>query len=148
MTGYRSGAIVGDPELIARLRRLRPNVGTAAPDFVQAAATVAWRDQTHVDERRQVFAAKREVVLAFLADAGLEVSGSQATFYVWCRAPGGDDGAYATALLRERIVVSAGRVFGPGGAGWLRLALVPTVEGCREAVARWGEAIEAGRLPT
>jgi succinyldiaminopimelate transaminase len=148
MTGYRSGAIVGDPELIGRLRLLRPNVGTAAPDFVQAAATVAWRDQTHVDARRAVFGAKRDVLLGFLRDAGIEVSGSAATFYVWFRAPGGDDAAYAEALLRERIVASPGRAFGPAGAGWLRLALVPTVEGCRAAVQRWAEAIDAGRLPT
>jgi succinyldiaminopimelate transaminase len=148
MTGYRSGAIIGDPELIARLRLLRPNVGTAAPDFVQVAATAAWRDQTHVDARRAVFGAKRDVVLGFLRDAGLEVSGSEATFYVWFRAPDGDDAAYAEALLRERIVASPGRAFGPGGTGWLRLALVPTVEGCRESVARWAEAIDAGRLPT
>jgi succinyldiaminopimelate transaminase len=148
MTGYRSGAIVGDAELIRRLRLLRPNVGTAAPDFVQAAATAAWRDQGHVDERRAVFAAKRGVVLPFLADVGIEVSGSAATFYVWFRAPGGDDEAYAEALLRERIVASPGRAFGPGGTGWLRLALVPTVDGCRAAVDRWRDAIEAGRLPT
>lgn len=147
MTGYRAGAIVGDPELIRRLRLLRPNVGTASPDFVQLAATAAWRDQAHVDERRAVFAAKREVVLGFLREAGIEVSGSQATFYVWFRAPGGDDAAYAEALLQERIIASPGRAFGPGGTGWLRLALVPTVDGCREAVARWRAALDAGRLP-
>jgi succinyldiaminopimelate transaminase len=146
MTGYRAGAMVGDPELIRRLRLLRPNVGTAPQDFVQAAATVAWNDQAHVDDRRAIFAAKRDVVLGFLADAGIEVSGSRATFYVWFRAPGGDDAAYAEALLAERIVASPGRAFGPGGHGWLRLALVPTVEGCRAAVERWGEAIAAGRL--
>ena len=148
MTGYRSGAVIGDPELIRRLRLLRPNIGTASPDFVQAAATAAWRDQTHVDARRAVFSAKRDVLLGFLREAGIEVSGSQATFYVWFRAPGGDDAAYAEALLKERIVASPGRAFGPGGEGWLRLALVPTVEGCRDAVERWGEAIAAGRLPT
>jgi succinyldiaminopimelate transaminase len=147
MTGYRSGAFIGDPELIRRLRILRPNLGTASPDFVQAAATAAWGDQAHVDERRHVFAAKRRVVLAFLRTAGLEVSGSTATFYVWFRAPGGDDAAYAEALLRERIVATPGRAFGPGGTGWLRLALVPTVEGCEQAVAAWGSAIESGRLP-
>jgi succinyldiaminopimelate transaminase len=147
MTGYRAGAIVGDPELIARLKLLRPNLGTASPDFVQAAATAAWSDDAHVDDRRAVFAAKRAVVLPFLDRHDIEVSGSDATFYVWFRAPGGDDAAYAEALLRERIVASPGRAFGPGGAGWLRLALVPTVEGCEEAVARWGAAIEAGRLP-
>jgi aspartate/methionine/tyrosine aminotransferase len=148
MTGYRAGAMIGDPDLIARLRLLRPNLGTASPDFVQSAATAAWDDQDHVEERRAVFAAKRDVVLPFLREAGIEVSGSQATFYVWFRAPGGDDAAYAEALLRERIVASPGRAFGPGGEGWLRLALVPTVEGCRAAVASWGAALEAGRLPT
>jgi succinyldiaminopimelate transaminase len=148
MTGYRSGAIVGDPELIRRLRLLRPNVGTAAPDFVQAAAIAAWGDQDHVDERRAVFAAKRDVVLEQVRDLGIEVSGSDATFYVWFRAPGGDDAAYAQALLRERIVASPGRAFGPGGTGWLRLALVPTVDGCRAAMASWRAALEAGRLPT
>ena len=148
MTGYRSGAIIGDPALIARLKLLRPNVGTASPDFVQAAATAAWGDQTHVDERRATFAAKRDVILPFLTDAGIEVSGSQATFYVWFRAPGGDDAAYAEALLRHHIVASPGRAFGPGGAGWLRLALVPTVEGCERAVTAWATALQAGTLPT
>jgi succinyldiaminopimelate transaminase len=147
MTGYRSGAIVGDPELIRRQKLLRPNVGTTSSDFVQAAATAAWQDQQHVEQRRAIFAAKRDVLLAFLDDAGLEVSGSTGTFYVWFRAPGGDDAAYAEALLRERIIASPGRAFGPGGHGWLRLALVPDVDGCRQAVARWREALDAGRLP-
>lgn len=148
MTGYRAGAMIGDPELIRRLRLLRPNVGTAPQDFVQAAAVAAWGDQDHVDERRAIFGAKRDVMLGFLRDAGIEVSGSAATFYVWLRAPGGDDAAYAEALLRERIVASPGRSFGSGGAGWLRLALVPTVAECEKAAAHWGSAIAAGRLPT
>ena len=75
------------------------------------------------------------------------MSGSQATFYIWFRAPGSDDVAYAEALLDAGVVASPGVSFGPGGAGWLRLALVPTVEACREAVAGWGTAIKDGRLP-
>lgn len=148
MTGYRSGAIVGDPELITRLKLLRPHIGTASPDFVQAAAIAAWGDQQHVDERREILRAKREVVLGHLTGANIEVSGSQASLYVWFRAPGGDDAAYAEALLRERIVASPGRAFGPGGSGWLRLALVPNVEACGAAMAAWQAAIDAGRLPT
>ena len=147
MTGYRCAAIVGDPEVVRRLRVLRPNIGTASPDFVQEAGTAAWSDQAHVEERRAVFAAKRDVVLGFLAERGIEVSGSEATFYVWFRAPGGDSAAYAEALLAARIVASPGGAFGPGGEGWLRLALVPTVEACRAATAAWGAAIDDGVLP-
>lgn len=147
MTGYRCGALVGDPELIAQQRVLRPNIGTASPEFVQHAAAAAWADDAHAAERREAFDAKRAVVLPFLREAGLTVSGSEATFYLWFAAPGGDDVAYAEALLRHRVVVSPGSAFGPAGRGWLRLALVPRVDGCRGAVAAWGEAIAAGDLP-
>lgn len=147
MTGYRSGALVGDPELIAQQRILRPNIGTAPPEFVQRAAIAAWSDEGHVAERRGIFNAKRAILLDFLDEAGIRVSGSEATFYVWFAAPGGDDAAYAEALLRQRVIASPGRAFGPGGSGWLRLALVPSVEGCKEAVAIWRDAIAAGALP-
>jgi succinyldiaminopimelate transaminase len=147
MTGYRCGALVGDPDLIAAQRLLRPNIGTASPEPMQRAAIAAWAEDTHAVQRRRTFNAKRAVVLEFLTDAGIHVSGSDATFYLWFAAPGGDDAAYAEALLRERIIASPGRAFGAAGRGWLRLALVPDVEGCRAAVARWREAIDAGRLP-
>jgi succinyldiaminopimelate transaminase len=147
MTGYRAGAIVGDPALVAQLRVLREDTGTASPDFVQAAAQAAWADDAHVGDRRAVFAAKRDVVLEGLGVLGLRWSGSQATFYVWVRVPDGDDLAYATALLEAGLVVTPGRAFGVGGDGWIRLALVPDVSGCREAMVRWSDAHQQGLLP-
>jgi len=147
MTGYRSGALVGDPDLIAAQRILRPNIGTASPEFVQQAAITAWDDEAHVAERRAIFHAKRQVMLDFFDEVGIRVSGSEATFYLWIGAPGGDDDAYAQALLRQRVIVSPGRAFGPAGKGWLRLALVPSVEGCKDAVAIWRDAITSGSLP-
>ena len=147
MTGYRSGALVGDADLIAAQRTLRPNIGTASPEFVQQAAAVAWSDDAHVAERRALFDAKRAIILEFARRTGLRVSGSSATFYVWLAAPGGDDVAYAKALLRERVVVSPGSAFGTAGRGWLRLALVPSADGCSAATSAWSNAIAAGRLP-
>jgi aspartate/methionine/tyrosine aminotransferase len=148
MTGYRSGALVGDADVIRAQRLVRPNFGTASQDFVQAAAVAAWDDQEHVRRRRNVFARKRDVVMAFLEEAGIEVSGSEATFYLWFRAPGGDDVAYAEGLLEAGVVASPGRSFGPGGEGWLRLALVPSVDHCQAAVDGWRQAITLGRLPS
>lgn len=148
MTGYRSGALIGDPELIRRNRLLRPNIGTASPEFVQRAAIAAWSDEDHVAQRRATFDAKRAVIRDFADRNGLRVSGSDAAFYVWLAAPGGDDAAYAEALLAHRVIASPGRAFGPGGEGWLRLALVPDVAGCQAAVERWEQALSQGALPT
>src|SRR5205823_4706254 len=55
MTGYRSGFMAGEPDLIAKLREARANFGVAPQSIVQQAAAVAWDDDAHVEERRKVF---------------------------------------------------------------------------------------------
>ena len=131
MTGYRSGAVVGDATAIARLTSLRTATGTASPEFVQAAAISAWSDDDHPRERREIFASKRDVLRRAFDAAGLEVVGSEAGLYLWLRV--GDDVDATARLLDHRVVVSPGRAFGPGGEGYIRLALVPTLDECAEA---------------
>jgi succinyldiaminopimelate transaminase len=128
MTGYRSGAIVGDAEAISALAMLRTSTGTAAPEYTQAAAVAAWSDDDHAAERREIFTAKRRLLREAFRAGGLEVVGSEAGLYVWLKV---DDDVYAAErLLQAGIVVSPGRAFGPGGEGYLRLALVPTLDEC------------------
>lgn len=140
MTGYRSAVMAGDPGIIAALKKLRPSIGAATPSFVQDAATAAWSDDRHVEERRRIFGEKRELFVAFFERAGLEHLPTDASFYLWVAVPGafgGDDEAYAMRLLEEGIVVAPGRSFGPGGKGYVRVALVPSLSGCRRAIERW-----------
>ncbi|HEX2370607.1 MAG TPA: aminotransferase class I/II-fold pyridoxal phosphate-dependent enzyme [Acidimicrobiia bacterium] len=132
MTGYRSGVVVGDAVAIALLRALRTSTGTASPEFVQRAAIAAWGDDDHVTIRRETFARKRSVLRKAFEALGIEVAASRAGLYCWVRVE--DDLAAAERLLAHGVVVSPGRAFGPGGEGFLRLALVPTVEECEQAV--------------
>ncbi|VAW04049.1 N-succinyl-L,L-diaminopimelate aminotransferase, type 2 [hydrothermal vent metagenome] len=131
MTGYRSGAIVGDPDAIAVLKNLRSTTGTAAPEHVQRMAVAAWGDDVHAEERRDVFAAKRAVLRQGFEPLGYKVVASQAGLYLWIAV--GDDLAMMDRLLQSGVVVSAGRFFGAGGEGYIRLALVPTLEDCAKA---------------
>jgi LL-diaminopimelate aminotransferase len=137
MTGYRSGMMAGDLALISALRRLRPSIGVATPSFVQDAAVAAWTDDEHVEKRRQVFAHKRALFVGFFERAKLDFLPTDASIYLWVEAPEGDDEAYALRLLEEGIVVAPGRSFGPGGEGYVRVALVPGLDECRRAIARW-----------
>lgn len=148
MTGYRSGVMIGDERLITKLGVMRPNIGTASTDFVQAGAIAAWSDETHVVKRREIFEAKRQVMRAFFDRVGLKTSGSQATFYQWVKVPGGDDRTYTDALLAKRIIASPGSAFGEAGAGYIRLALVPDVAGCQAACATWEAGIACGDIPS
>lgn len=131
MTGYRSGAIVGDAEAIGALKALRNTTGTASPEFVQAAAVAAWSDDDHASERRKIFSEKRSILGSVFAELGIEVIASRAGLYLWLRVE--DDLAVADRLLTHGIVVSPGRFFGEGGEGHIRLALVPSLAECEEA---------------
>ena len=145
MPGYRSGFVAGDPELIAALKRFRPNVGVAPQTFVQRAAAAAWGDEAHVEAVREVYRAKRDALLPALVAAGLRPAGGHGTFFVWMAIPEGWSGseAFALALLDEGIVVAPGAFFGPAGEGCVRVALVPTIAECRmaaERLSRWRAA--------
>jgi succinyldiaminopimelate transaminase len=131
MTGYRSGFVAGPAEIVAALKAYRPTVGTAPQEFVQRASVVAWNDERHVEETRARYRAKRDVLLPVLAAKGWEVVASDATMYLWVVAPGDA----VERLLERGVIVSPGEFFGPSGAGYVRFALVPTLDECERAAA-------------
>jgi len=148
MPGYRSGFVAGDPVLVAAIKRYRPSVGLAPPAFVQRASVAAWGDEAHVEATRARYGAKRDVLLPALTAAGLEPAGGPATFFLWLRVPPategparaegratGDDEALAARWLERGVVVTPGSYLGATGAGYVRVALVPTVEACARAAA-------------
>ena len=131
MTGYRSGFVCAPRPVADALRKFRPTVGTAPQEFVQRASVVAWSDDAHVDDVRDLYRRKRNTVLPVLLDRGLRLSGSEATFYLWLEV--GDAEAFARRLLEHGIVVAPGSFFGPAGEGYARFALVPTQAECERA---------------
>lgn len=136
MTGYRSGFIAGDPEMISLLRKVRPSQGVATPHFVMEAAIEAWGDEEHVADQRRIYAEKRDLLLPVLRRKGIEIGGSRATFYLYLRVPAGETSeAFAARLLEHGIAVAPASYFGAAGEGWARLALVPTRAECERAAA-------------
>jgi succinyldiaminopimelate transaminase len=129
MTGYRSGFVAASAEIVAALKAYRPTVGTAPQEFVQRASVVAWNDERHVDETRARYRAKRDVMIPAIEAKGWEIVASEATMYLWVVGPDPD------ALLERGILVSPGEFFGPSGAGYVRFALVPTLDECERAAA-------------
>jgi succinyldiaminopimelate transaminase len=137
MPGYRSGFVAGDPQLIAALKKYRPNVGTAPQEFVQLASIAAWDDEAHVEEVRARYRRKHDLLWPALQAVGFASAGGPATFFLWLTTPDGeDDEACALRLLEHGVVCAPGSFFGSGGEGHVRFALVPTPEACAEAARR------------
>jgi acetylornithine aminotransferase len=45
--------------------------------------------------------------------------------------------SYAARLAERGILVMPGTSFGPAGAGFIRLAMVPTLQDCAAAISAW-----------
>jgi acetylornithine aminotransferase len=136
MTGYRSGFVAAEPEVVAALKQFRPSVGTAPQEFVQLASVVAWDDEEHVERTRAVYRRKRELLLPVLQRKGIRLAGGAATMYLWLETPPGESSEeLAARLLEHGLIVSPGPFFGAGGEGYWRMALVPTEDECGRAAA-------------
>ena len=135
MTGYRSGFVAGDPELVAALKAFRPTVGTAPQEFVQRASVVAWGEEAHVERTRALYGRKRALFLDLFARKGIRVAGSEATMYLWLEVPAGESSeGFAERLLEHGVLVAPGSYLGAAGEGYFRLALVPSEAECARAV--------------
>ena len=135
MTGYRSGFMAGDARLIAGMKALRPSTGVTPQEFVQRASVAAWGDEVHVQEQRRRYADKRARFLDVFRRQGVEVAGSVAGMYLWVRVPGGRPSlAWSLELLERGLVVAPGSFFGPEGEGFVRMAMVATLDDCARAV--------------
>ena len=137
MTGYLSGIIAGDAEILAHYRKFRAGMGVSTPVWTQAAAAAAWRDQGHVEQRRKTIAAKRQALLDVLESRGMHVYPGDGSLFLWVEVPEGEtDISYAEKLLDAGIVVGPGSMFG-GQEHYFRVALSPDLEACRAVADVW-----------
>ncbi|QJW37321.1 succinyldiaminopimelate transaminase [Cellulosimicrobium protaetiae] len=141
MAGYRAAFVAGDPALVADLLATRKHLGMIVPAPVQAAMVAALSDDAHVAAQREVYARRREVLVAALGSSGLTVDHSEAGLYLWSRPTEAEAEAVDCWRTVSRfadlgILVGPGAFYGPEGAGHVRVALTATDERVHEAAAR------------
>ncbi|MFW7414420.1 succinyldiaminopimelate transaminase [Demequina sp. SO4-18] len=135
LAGYRAAFAAGDPALIADLVQTRKHAGMIVPAPVQAAMTVALRDDRHVAAQRDVYRNRRELLLPALQAAGFSVSGSDAGLYLWASR---DENCWETIewLAERGIVAAPGSFYGVAGERHVRIALTATNERVRAGTHR------------
>jgi LL-diaminopimelate aminotransferase len=139
MTGWRIGFAVGNAEVISGLGQIKSNIDSGAFQAIQIAGIAALEgDQACVEEMRNIYQERRDVLVEGLRAMGFSVEKPRATFYVWMAVPEGYTSAGMTSrLLTEAgIVTTPGNGFGPAGEGYVRMALTVSRERLGEAVER------------
>ncbi|MEE2971183.1 MAG: LL-diaminopimelate aminotransferase [Pseudomonadota bacterium] len=139
MPGWRIGFAAGNKDMIAALARLKSYLDYGAFTPVQVAATAALNGpQDCVDEFRDVYRRRRDVLVDSFAAAGWDVPSPEASMFAWAPLPPAlaDLGSveFSKLLLKEaNVAVSPGLGFGEYGEGYVRLALVENRHRIRQA---------------
>ena len=140
MPGWRVGFAAGNKELIGALARIKSylDYGTFTP--IQVAAIAALEgDQTCVNEIRDMYQSRRDVLCEGLNALGWPVKYPKATMFVWARIPEQyrDLGSleFAKKLIRDaNVAVSPGIGFGQYGDDHVRFALIENEHRTRQAL--------------
>jgi succinyldiaminopimelate transaminase len=138
LAGYRAAFVAGDVAVVAALLETRKHAGMIVPGPVQAAMTAALRDDAHVDEQRERYRRRREVLAPALAGAGLELDGSPAGLYLWARPVDRSQGCWdvVARLADLGVLVAPGEFYGTAAAGHVRIALTAPDDRVAEAARR------------
>jgi LL-diaminopimelate aminotransferase len=138
MTGWRIGFAVGNPDVIAGLKKAKSNLDSGAFQAVQEAGIAAMTGpQDTVDALRKLYVQRRDALVDGLRNIGWSVEKPKATFYVWAPVPDGSPSLeFSMRLLDVGIVATPGIGFGDHGEGYIRFALTVPVSTIEEAVSR------------
>jgi LL-diaminopimelate aminotransferase len=140
-TGYRMGFAVGRREYIDGLVKVKTQLDSGAPLFIQRAAVDSLKTYNgpippaEVLECHKIYARRKKLVERGLTELGYQVFPSLATFYVWFRIPGDED-VWLERALNLGVVVTPGMGFGQYGRGFARIAVTVPEERLIEAIER------------
>jgi N-succinyldiaminopimelate aminotransferase len=139
--GMRSGFVAGDAAILEKFLLYRTYHGCAMNPAVQAASAAAWNNEQHVQENRRLYREKFAAVMPILKQV-LDVDMPDAAFYLWARTKGPDT-EFAQKLYREcNVTVLPGSYLAREahgvnpGAGFVRIALVASLQECMDAAER------------
>jgi LL-diaminopimelate aminotransferase len=147
MTGWRSGLVAGNAEVVERYRQLKTNLDSGMFEAVQRATIAALTEaESFPREMSEVYRRRRDLVAEGLAAIGLRVEPPKATPYFWVRVPEGYTSESFAELVLEQaaVVVSPGPAYGPSGEGYFRISLTVPDERLSEAVRRIETSLQAG----
>ncbi|MGV3017523.1 succinyldiaminopimelate transaminase [Rothia sp. 88186D007BW] len=136
--GYRGAFIAGDAAIMANLVNSRKHAGMIVPAPVQVAMTAALTDDAHVEAQKDLYRARREVLLPAVERFGLRVEHSEAGLYLWATA-GEDTWATVQRFAEKGLLIGPGVFYGTAGEGYVRLALTGSDDDIARAAARLSE---------
>ncbi|QIQ87947.1 LL-diaminopimelate aminotransferase [Erythrobacter sp.] len=139
MAGWRMGFAVGNKALIAAMTRVKSYLDYGAFTPIQAAACAALNGpQDIVEQNRDLYRKRRDVMVEAFGRAGWEIPPPAASMFAWAPLPPAlahlGSLEFSKQLLTEaKVAVAPGVGYGEKGEGYVRIAMVENEQRLRQA---------------
>ena len=140
MPGWRVGFMVGNPQIVAALKRIKSYMDYGIFTPIQVAAIAALNGpQDCVESINSTYKTRRDKLVEGLSRAGWKIPKPDGTMFVWGEIPEqfkhlGSLEFSKLLIEKAKVAVSPGIGFGNNGEGYLRFALVENEKRIAQAV--------------
>jgi alanine-synthesizing transaminase len=140
MPGWRVGFCVGNPQLIAALRRIKSYLDYGMFQPIQIAAIIALNGPYDcVQEIVEIYRQRRDALVDGLNRAGWAIDKPKGTMFVWAKIPEpyrkmGSIEFAKMLMVKARVAVSPGIGFGQYGDDHVRFALIENPHRINQAI--------------
>jgi len=141
MTGYRIGFAVGNKTLIDGLKKIKNQIDSGSPKFIQHAASTALDSYNNgippkeILDNIKTYENRMSLLSDGLSKLGYEVKIPSGTFYLWMKVNENCE-SFAMKLLDNGIVVTPGSGFGNAGDNYVRFSLTVTESNISKALEK------------
>jgi len=149
MTGYATGFLASkNPVLLGAFKRIQDKSVQGVATFIQSASAVAFADERHPAEMRKIYKGRLDALVPALKGIGCDFMLPEGTFFLWAKIP---ERFSSPRKFCEWLLIEKGINSVPGnlisetvggvnpGSDRARFALVPNIDGVREAAKRLSE---------
>ena len=144
MTGFRCGWAVGHEDIIKGIRKVKSQIDSGSPRFIQKAVIKGLSEYTSekkpkiVKEIMETYEKRRDALIKGLNEIGWKTEKPKATFYVWSHIPEGETNSmdFVKKLIDVGVILTPGAGFGKFGEGFVRFALTQPINKIKEALER------------
>ena len=141
MAGWRVGMVLGNPEIIDAILKVKSNMDSGMFYGIQKGAVAALNcDKSWFEDQNKIYRRRRELTEQLAEKLGCKVYKEGVGLFVWAKLPEGIESSekFIDEILYEKhIFITPGTIFGSNGEGYIRFSLCAKEEKIQEAINRF-----------
>jgi LL-diaminopimelate aminotransferase len=141
MAGWRVGMVLGNPEIIDAVLKVKSNMDSGMFYGIQKGAVAALNcDKSWFEDQNKIYRRRRELTEKLAEKLGCKVYKEGVGLFVWAKLPEGiaSSEKFIDEILYEKhIFITPGTIFGSNGEGYIRFSLCVKEEKVQEAIDRF-----------